>query len=39
MFNPASRNSARFWDGGGVTFAHEVSVRLQLPGAHGILHA
>lgn len=24
MFNPAARNSARFWDGGGATFAHEA---------------
>jgi hypothetical protein len=24
MMNPKARNAARFWDGGGVTFAHEV---------------
>jgi hypothetical protein len=24
MMNPKARNAARFWDGGGATFAHEV---------------
>jgi hypothetical protein len=24
MMNPKAHNAARFWDGGGATFAHEV---------------
>jgi hypothetical protein len=26
MMNPKSHNAARFWDGGGATFAHEVGI-------------
>uniref|UniRef100_A0A383VZJ4 Peptidase M43 pregnancy-associated plasma-A domain-containing protein n=1 Tax=Tetradesmus obliquus TaxID=3088 RepID=A0A383VZJ4_TETOB len=34
MFNPATRNSARFWNGGGVTFAHELGHFLGLMHTH-----
>lgn len=34
MFNPATNNAARFWDGGGVTLAHELGHYLGLMHTH-----